>query len=257
MADYHSLLTRAVANLPSGGTPGTREAIYVRARNALIEQLRSLRPPLPESDIAREANALDAAIAKIEANFPSQQSARSSASPPPAASTSPPGGKAGASPPPSPKPVAPTAPAQPAASQRPRYARAGAERAHGRVSRSAGERAETAVPSRVASAGRVRSTGGSAANAVAAHVAAAGPTGAERGAASIDRAGGQAGRRHRPARGSLFAGPASTCRRRGEARALARDENRSRVLGRSERRPGGQFPPAARSRQGGSVNPRG
>ena len=119
MADYHSLLTRAVANLPSGGTPGTREAIYVRARNALIEQLRSLRPPLPESDIAREANALDAAIAKIEANFPSQQSARSSASLPPAASTSPPGGKAGASPPPSPKPVAPTAPAQSAASQRP------------------------------------------------------------------------------------------------------------------------------------------
>ncbi len=115
MADYHSLLTRAVANLPSGGTPGTREAIYVRARNALIEQLRSLRPPLPESDIAREANALDAAIAKIEANFPSQQSARSSTpSPPAASSTSPASAKAVASPPPSPKPVAPTAPVQPA-----------------------------------------------------------------------------------------------------------------------------------------------
>ena len=120
MADYHSLLTRAVANLPSGGTPGTREAIYVRARNALIEQLRSLRPPLPESDIAREANALDAAIAKIEARFPIATVCSILRFPAPAAaSTSPPGGKAGASPPPSPKPVAPTAPAQPAASQRP------------------------------------------------------------------------------------------------------------------------------------------
>ena len=120
MADYHSLLTRAVANLPSGGTPATREAIYVRARKALIEQLRSLRPPLPESDIAREANALDAAIAQIEARYGSQYAAPSSAPSPPAApSTSPPGGKPGASPPPSPKPGAPTAPAQPAAFQRP------------------------------------------------------------------------------------------------------------------------------------------
>ena len=120
MADYHSLLTRAVANLPSGGTPGTREAIYVRARNALIEQLRSLRPPLPESDIAREANALDAAIAKIEANFPSQQSARpSTPSPPAPGSTSPASAKSVASPPPSPKPVAPSAPVQPGAAQRP------------------------------------------------------------------------------------------------------------------------------------------
>ena len=69
MADYHSLLMRAVANLPSAGTPATREAIYDRARKALLEQLRSLRPPLPESDIAREANALDAAIAQIEAKY--------------------------------------------------------------------------------------------------------------------------------------------------------------------------------------------
>ena len=51
MADYHSLLMRAVGNLPSAGTPATRQAIYSRARKALLEQLRSLRPPLPESDI--------------------------------------------------------------------------------------------------------------------------------------------------------------------------------------------------------------
>ena len=66
MADYHSLLMRAVANLPNAGTPATRGAIYERARKALLDQLRSLRPPLPESDISREENALDAAIAECE-----------------------------------------------------------------------------------------------------------------------------------------------------------------------------------------------
>ena len=97
MADYHSLLMRAVANLPSAGTPATREAIYIRARKALVEQLRSLRPPLPESDIAREANALDAAIAQIEAKYGSQPGAVSSSAPSPA-SASPPGGKPAAAP---------------------------------------------------------------------------------------------------------------------------------------------------------------
>jgi hypothetical protein len=118
MADYHSLLMRAVANLPGAGTPATREAIYVRARNALIEQLRSLRPPLPESDIAREADALDAAIAQIEAKYSPQQAAPTSgqASPAPA---SPAGAKPGAATSPSPKPVARTAPPQTPVVQRP------------------------------------------------------------------------------------------------------------------------------------------
>jgi hypothetical protein len=118
MADYHSLLMRAVANLPSAGTPATREAIYVRARNALIEQLRSLRPPLPEGDIAREANALDAAIAQIEAKYGPQNAAPSSGPSPPAPASTP-GGIAGAAPPPSPRAAAPTALAQSAAFQRP------------------------------------------------------------------------------------------------------------------------------------------
>ena len=114
MADYHSLLTRAVANLPSGGTPATREAIYVRARKALIEQLRSLRPPLPESDIAREANALDAAIAQIEARIRAATSrSRLNSVATGGTATPPPGGKPGAAPPPSPKPAAP--PARPSA----------------------------------------------------------------------------------------------------------------------------------------------
>ncbi len=66
MADYYSLLSRAVSNLPKSSPASARRAIYDRARKALIGQLRSLKPPLPESDIAREENALDAAIAQIE-----------------------------------------------------------------------------------------------------------------------------------------------------------------------------------------------
>ena len=69
MADYHSLLSRAVANLSSKSSPATRQAIYDRARKALLTQLRTLRPPLPESDIAREERALDAAIEQVETRF--------------------------------------------------------------------------------------------------------------------------------------------------------------------------------------------
>src|ERR1700722_5892558 len=122
MADYHSLLMRAVANLPNSGTPATRAAIYGRARNALLEQLRGLRPPLPESDITREERALDAAIVQIEERYGSQEPAPPPASTPPAP-TSPGAGKPGAAapartvpPPPPPqfstvqRPSAPSAP---------------------------------------------------------------------------------------------------------------------------------------------------
>ena len=66
MADYQSLLTRAIANLPNSSAADAREAIYERARKALLTQLKTLRPPLPESDIAKEAGALEKAIAVIE-----------------------------------------------------------------------------------------------------------------------------------------------------------------------------------------------
>ena len=81
MADYHSLLMRAVANLPNAGTPETRGAIYGRAKKALLEQLRSLRPPLPESDIAREEKALDKAIAEIEGKYGAEGAAGPAAPP--------------------------------------------------------------------------------------------------------------------------------------------------------------------------------
>ena len=81
MADYYSLLSRAVSNLPKSSPASARRAIYDRARKALIGQLRSLKPPLPESDIAREENALDVAVKRLEAEFEPQPDA----SPAPAA----------------------------------------------------------------------------------------------------------------------------------------------------------------------------
>jgi hypothetical protein len=121
MADYHSLLMRAVANLPNAGTSATRGAIYGRARKALLEQLRSLRPPLPESDIVREEKALDAAIAEIEGRYGSDDPAEPSASPTAAAPTpsSPIAPKPDAAPAPPLKDAAPPPPPQPAAVQRP------------------------------------------------------------------------------------------------------------------------------------------
>jgi hypothetical protein len=69
VADYEPLLTRAVAALPSTSTVATRLAIYERARKAQLAQLRTVRPALPEIDVAREEKALDQAIALIEASF--------------------------------------------------------------------------------------------------------------------------------------------------------------------------------------------
>ncbi len=113
MADYHSLLMRAVANLPNAGTPASRGAIYGRAKKALLEQLRSLRPPLPESDIEREEKALDKAIAEIEGKYGSEGAAE----PAPAAAAATPPAPAAAKPGAAPAPT--SRPPQPAAIQRP------------------------------------------------------------------------------------------------------------------------------------------
>ncbi|MDP4004411.1 histidine kinase [Methylobacterium sp. NEAU K] len=65
MADYYPLLARALDALPDR-SPALRKAVYDRARNALISQLRSLDPPLSEADIDLERRALDAAIERLE-----------------------------------------------------------------------------------------------------------------------------------------------------------------------------------------------
>jgi hypothetical protein len=66
MTDYYPLIARAVAGLEKN-TGEARRALYERARNALVAQLRSLTPPLSESEITRERLALEEAVRKIEA----------------------------------------------------------------------------------------------------------------------------------------------------------------------------------------------
>ena len=71
MADYQSLIQRAVEGLPEPKA-AARRAVYERARAALTDQLRGLEPPLPEADVARERLALDEAIARVEKEFPAE-----------------------------------------------------------------------------------------------------------------------------------------------------------------------------------------
>jgi hypothetical protein len=66
MADYHPLISRAVAGLENN-TGENRRVLYERARAALVNQLRGIDPPLEESDITRERLALEEAIRKVEA----------------------------------------------------------------------------------------------------------------------------------------------------------------------------------------------
>lgn len=66
MADYYPLLSRAVGAL-SDRSPEMRRAVYDRAQTALLDQLRSLDPPLSEADIDRERRSLEATIRRIEA----------------------------------------------------------------------------------------------------------------------------------------------------------------------------------------------
>ncbi|MDV2985735.1 UNVERIFIED_CONTAM: histidine kinase [Methylobacteriaceae bacterium AG10] len=68
MADYYPLLARALDALPDR-SPALRRAVYDRARSALIAQLRSLDPPVPEADIDLERRALDTAIGRLEAEY--------------------------------------------------------------------------------------------------------------------------------------------------------------------------------------------
>jgi hypothetical protein len=68
MADYYPLIARAVQGLPDPA-PEMRAAVYDRARTALFAQLRSLDPPLSEAEFEAERDALETAIASVEAEY--------------------------------------------------------------------------------------------------------------------------------------------------------------------------------------------
>src|SRR6202047_1238866 len=66
MADYYPLIARAIAGLDPSAPGESRRALSERARAALIAQLRSVQPPLSESEITRERLSLEEAVRKVE-----------------------------------------------------------------------------------------------------------------------------------------------------------------------------------------------
>ncbi|WP_131118263.1 hypothetical protein [Lichenihabitans psoromatis] len=102
MAEYYPLLSRAVASLHDA-PPEARRAIYDRARQALLGQLRSMEPPVPAEDIERESVALDDAIARVETDIVGPPTVAAPVAPPSPAPASPPTV--------SPQPSAPAVPA--------------------------------------------------------------------------------------------------------------------------------------------------
>jgi hypothetical protein len=67
MADYYSLITKAVAGLDTGAASESRQALYDRVRAALLAELRITDPPFTEAQITREQLALEEAVRRVEA----------------------------------------------------------------------------------------------------------------------------------------------------------------------------------------------
>ena len=82
MAEYYPLLAKAVGSLPNS-TPEVRRVVYERARKALIGQLRTLHPPVPDEDIERESVELDRAIERLESELAGAPSPAPATLPPP------------------------------------------------------------------------------------------------------------------------------------------------------------------------------
>ena len=80
MAEYYPLLAKAIGSLPNA-TPDKRQVVYDRARKALIGQLRTLHPPVPDEDIEHESNELDRAVERLEGELASRPMAVADAGP--------------------------------------------------------------------------------------------------------------------------------------------------------------------------------
>ena len=68
MADYYSVVSRAVSGLPHN-TYEARRVLYERARAALRDTLRRHDPPLSEKALTNEQSAFEAAIRKVETDW--------------------------------------------------------------------------------------------------------------------------------------------------------------------------------------------
>ena len=66
MADYYSLISKAVAGLDPDASRESRRALYERARAAQLNQLRIISPPLSEAEITCERLALEEAVRRVE-----------------------------------------------------------------------------------------------------------------------------------------------------------------------------------------------
>lgn len=66
MADYYPPIARSIAGLNVNAPGESRRSVYERARAALITRLRSVDPPLSESEITRERLSLEEAIRRVE-----------------------------------------------------------------------------------------------------------------------------------------------------------------------------------------------
>lgn len=66
MADYYPLIAQAVIGLDNGQD---RRRLYERGQNALVTELRAVRPPLSDSVIAKERLDFEEAIRKVEAQL--------------------------------------------------------------------------------------------------------------------------------------------------------------------------------------------
>jgi hypothetical protein len=65
MTDYYLLLAVTIGGLMNA-TPERRAAVYEKARVAMLERLRSSNPPISEAEIARESQAFEEAVARLE-----------------------------------------------------------------------------------------------------------------------------------------------------------------------------------------------
>lgn len=65
MADYFAILKRAVGALPDENRE-QRQAVYDKARKALLAQLQQMDPPLAPSEISKQRVALEEAIRSVE-----------------------------------------------------------------------------------------------------------------------------------------------------------------------------------------------